>query len=70
MHWTLTADGDKQAGQVVVHCTINQPRADADFIESLEQFVHDWKVGLEAWQERLQELISEPHTLECTPWYG
>lgn len=70
LQWTITADGDKQAGRVVVHCTINQSRADPDFIESLEQFVQDWETGLEAWQERLQELASEPNTLECAPWYG
>lgn len=70
LQWTITADGDKQTGQVMVHCTINQPRADADFIESLEQFMNDWQVGLQAWQARMQELADERNTTECAPWYG
>ncbi|HFQ13391.1 MAG TPA: hypothetical protein ENK40_01195 [Gammaproteobacteria bacterium] len=45
--WTVTIDGDRP-GEATVHCTINRRQHDADFIESLEAFVEDWREGLEA----------------------
>ena len=42
LQWTVTAEN----GEVVVHLTINRQRHDADFIESIEQFVGDWKSGI------------------------
>ncbi|EGV16165.1 hypothetical protein [Thiocapsa marina] len=41
--WTVTAESDA----VIVHCTINRTEHDPDFIESIETFVEDWRVGLE-----------------------
>lgn len=70
LQWTVTADGERQTGKIVVHCTINQSQADPDFIESLEQFVRDWQAGLENWQVHLQELTEGPQIAECAPWYG
>jgi len=70
LQWTITADGDKQSGKVVVHCTINSKQHDADFIEALQQFVDDWKSGLEDWQQHLQALSAQRTETECAPWYG
>lgn len=42
--WSVTAeDGDR----LVVHATINRPTHDPDFVETLEQFVADWRTGLQ-----------------------
>ena len=40
--WTVTTSSD----EVTVHCTISRREQDADFIESLEDFVEDWRKGL------------------------
>jgi hypothetical protein len=32
----------------VIHLTINRIEHDQDFIRSIQQFVDDWKAGLEA----------------------
>ena len=32
----------------VIHLTINRTEHDQDFIDSIQQFVADWKTGLEA----------------------
>jgi len=40
--WTITAE----AQNVTIHCTINRPDHDADFLASIEQFVDDWQTGL------------------------
>ena len=43
--WTVAA-GAEPPGGVVVHCTINRRRPDADFADSIQQFVDDWARGL------------------------
>ncbi|MFA5628242.1 MAG: hypothetical protein WC965_12330 [Thiohalomonadaceae bacterium] len=43
LQWTVTA-GDQG---VTIHCTTNRPQHEAEFIESLEQFVSDWQQGLD-----------------------
>jgi hypothetical protein len=45
--WTVTTDQPPDPGVVVVHCTIARTEHDPDFVESLEQFVTDWRQGLE-----------------------
>ncbi len=45
LQWTVTADRDGHG--VTVHCTIDRREHDADFVESLELFVQEWKEGLE-----------------------
>ena len=40
--WTVTVNEN----EVTIHCTINRREHDADFIESLESFVNDWRQGL------------------------
>ena len=46
--WTITTGHPPDPETVAVHCTINRPDHDPDFIETLEDFVADWKTGLEA----------------------
>lgn len=41
--WTITAEPET----VTIHCTINRSEHDSDFIESIDQFVDDWLIGLE-----------------------
>ncbi len=67
LQWTVTADG--AAGQVVVHCTINRPDHDPDFVDSIERFVLDWKQGLEAAPARIRDAGS-PQPGEPMPWFG
>lgn len=45
--WTVTTGLPPDPEVVVVHCTINRPDHDPDFIETIETFVDDWRVGLE-----------------------
>lgn len=45
--WTVTTGYPPAPGSVVVHGTINRTEHDPDFIETLEQFVEDWRIGLE-----------------------
>ncbi|VAX06185.1 hypothetical protein MNBD_GAMMA25-341 [hydrothermal vent metagenome] len=45
--WTITISPDDRVQEVMVHCTINRKEQDTDFVESLEDFVADWAVGLE-----------------------
>jgi len=44
--WTVTVNLDDRADEVTIHCTINRRQQDADFVESLEEFVQDWRKGL------------------------
>lgn len=46
--WTITTGYDPEPEKVVIHCTINRTTHDADFIESIESFIHSWKLGLES----------------------
>ena len=49
--WTLTvappAVGGEASPGIQVHCTINRTKHDPEFIASLEDFVDDWRQGLE-----------------------
>lgn len=42
--WTITIDSHKTLS---IHCTINKQNHDQDFIESIQDFTADWKIGLE-----------------------
>ncbi|MCW8905716.1 MAG: hypothetical protein OQL28_00575 [Sedimenticola sp.] len=42
--WTVTLE----SGHLVLHCTINQSSHEADFIDSIHQFLEDWEAGLGA----------------------
>ena len=41
--WTITTNRN---GTLTIHCTINKKEHDQDFIDSIEEFVSDWKIGL------------------------
>lgn len=47
---TVTTGFPPAPDHIVIHCTINRVEAevDADFRDSIEDFVSDWKDGLEA----------------------
>lgn len=44
--WTVTASLDEGVEEVTIHCTINRKQQDADFVESLQEFVQEWRAGL------------------------
>lgn len=46
--WTVTTGQPPDPQQTVIHVTINRSEHDQDFIDSIQQFVIDWKTGLEA----------------------
>lgn len=70
LQWTLTSDVLDGRQCISVHCTINRTEHDADFVASLQQFVDDWKRGLEqGWkQARAGKRVLTDN--ECMPWYG
>lgn len=41
--WTITCD--EENSEIVIHCTIAKKQHDEDFIESIEQFIADWKIN-------------------------
>lgn len=47
LQWTVTTELPPDPRQTVIHLTINRPEQDPDFVESIQQFVDDWKAGLE-----------------------
>lgn len=52
LQWTVTTELPPDPGQTVIHLTINRLEHEPDFVESMQQFVEDWKTGLETnWQE-------------------
>ncbi|MDT8281767.1 MAG: hypothetical protein RQ982_03025, partial [Gammaproteobacteria bacterium] len=38
--WTITTD--EETNTITIHCTINKKNHDAEFIETIKQFVDDW----------------------------
>ena len=48
MQWTVTTGTSPDPRNTVIHATINRTEQDQDFVDSLQQFVDDWKAGLEA----------------------
>ena len=48
LQWTVTTGHQPNPQQTVIHLTINRIEQDQDFVDSIRQFVEDWKVGLEA----------------------
>lgn len=41
--WTVTAEDEG----TLIHCTINRKTQEADFIESIETFVEEWRRSIE-----------------------
>ncbi len=48
LQWTVTTGVPPEPRHSVIHATINRTEHERDFIESIRQFVDDWKAGLEA----------------------
>jgi hypothetical protein len=46
--WTVTTGHQPNPQHTVIHLSINRTEQDQDFIDSIRQFVADWKAGLEA----------------------
>lgn len=66
--WTVVSNMEGPGG-VVVHCTINRCQPDADFSESIRQFVDDWARGLEQNAARLAALVPKPR-VNLTRFHG
>ena len=45
--WTITKEHISEDDTILIHCTINRAEHEPEFIQSIEQFVSDWKIGLE-----------------------
>lgn len=43
--WTVSYHAKRKA--LVVHCTIDDREEDQEFVDSIEQFVSDWALGLD-----------------------
>jgi hypothetical protein len=63
LQWTVTAGSG-----VTVHCTINRSEHDPDFIESLEQFVAHWRLGLESGIKRIAGAQAVTAGGDCGMW--
>jgi hypothetical protein len=48
LQWTVTTGQLPNPQHTFIHLTINRAEHDQDFIDSIQQFVDDWKAGLEA----------------------
>ncbi len=70
MQWSITAEPASQNGRVTIHCTVNRPELDADYDACLQQFVEDWKTGLENGWARIKAELENKPSVECAPWYG
>ena len=47
LQWTVTTGLPPNPQQTIIHLTINRNEQDQDFVASIQQFVADWKTGLE-----------------------
>jgi len=45
--WTVALHTNRNT--IIIHCTIDNQQENEEFVESIEQFVSDWKIGLEHW---------------------
>ena len=48
LQWTVTRGPQSSTPHVIIHLTINRTEHDPDYVESIRQFLADWKTGLEA----------------------
>ena len=48
LQWTVTTGHPPNPAHAAIHLTINRTEHDQDFVDSIRQFVNDWKAGLEA----------------------
>jgi hypothetical protein len=45
--WTVTTGHPPAPEQVVIHCTIARSEHDPEFLETIEMFAEDWRLGIE-----------------------
>ena len=70
MQWSITAEPNSQHGRGTIHCTVNQAELEPEYIQYLQQFVDDWKTGLESGWARIKAELDKKPKIECAPWYG
>lgn len=46
--WTITTNLPPEPEKIIIHCTINRREHDAEFVSTLQEFVEDWRTGLES----------------------
>ena len=46
LQWTVTTGHDPNPQHTYIHLTTNRSEHDPDFIDSIKQFMDDWKTGL------------------------
>lgn len=68
VQWTITTAAD-DPGCGRIHCTIDPPQHDPDYVDSLQQFVDDWKQGLESGKAAGFKSSVRP-AADCLPIYG
>ena len=47
LQWTVTTGHQPNPQHTVIHLSINRIEQDQDFVDTIRQFVDDWKAGLE-----------------------
>lgn len=45
--WTISTGFPPHPDKVVIHCTINRPEQDPDLVKTIQEFVANWKKGIE-----------------------
>ena len=70
MQWSITAEPGSRNGIVTIHCTVNRQELASDYQQCLQQFVEDWKTGLENGWARIKAELDKKPKVECAPWYG
>ena len=68
VQWTITAAVD-EPGCVRIHGTIDRPQHDPDFVDSLQQFVDDFKQALESGKAAGCKVSARP-AADCLPIFG
>lgn len=66
IQWTITTLGE---GGVLVHCTINTADPASEFVQNLEDFMANWRAGLEDWPVRRAAQPGQP-CIACGDSYG
>jgi len=70
MQWSITAEPESKNGRVTIHCTVNRIELEPEYSKCLQQFVDDWKTGLENGWARIKAELEKKPQVDCAPWYG
>jgi hypothetical protein len=68
VQWTLSPNPTNPA-EVMVHCTINRAEEGEEFVESLQDFVTDWRAGIEGWPQRRKARMNKS-CVNCADTFG